>query len=128
MTKVIEQGQFVIEVRHVVDDMPDLSYLDGDYSDCTRKERIKYQERDKERLEAYNRGDWHMMGVTVDVRIKTPANWAKPHMVGHAALWGIESDSDAAYIEEVERDLIEEALQDAKLTYESLQKSVKGND
>jgi len=68
-----------------------------------------YAMHDYERMERYNRGDWHMMGIVVTI-LKGAFK-----EVGNASLWGIESDSSAAYVEEVENDLMEEAGAEAGL-------------
>lgn len=105
------------------DSDPDLSYL-GEYAstpeehhidrqergDCGRNEfrffnagcgDPDYIEQDYARAENYNRGEWSMIGVRavaeitingISQRIKSPG------------LWGVESDSDQEYLNEIGRE------------------------
>lgn len=80
------------------DDSPDLSWLDQ--SDKEMGEGFEAQSR--ERLAAYKRGDWHMIGIRAVATI-----WIKRegymtnYTIESPGLWGIESDSDAAYLQSV---------------------------
>ena len=83
-----------------------------------------YMMRDYERMEAFNRGDWHMMGIAVtvikgefDIKdiVVTGTLQIQGAEVGSASLWGIESDSDTSYVESVEDELIDEAAAEAGL-------------
>jgi hypothetical protein len=77
---------------------PDLSYLeqfdvndpDAELRRCARLDRL--------RLRAYQRGDWHCIGLAARARLSSPAGatW-----IDTGGLWGIESDSDPAYFEQV---------------------------
>lgn len=59
------------------------------------------------RREAFNRGDWRMVGCVVDV-VKTGSQLTISDQY-EFALWGIEDDSDASYFEEIEEDLLAQA-------------------
>jgi hypothetical protein len=140
--KVVEGG-YIIHAYKVVDEDPDLSHL-GEYAatpakvHIDRKERgdmgrnefryfnlgtgdADYIEEDYKRAEAYNRGEWCMMGVCVDIHVKTKTNWAVPPVVGRASVWGIESDSEPSYFDEVANDLVKEA----KIDLKNLRKAIK---
>lgn len=107
-----EQDGFTIIVDHVVDHDADLSYLLQDYDDVSEHERAQYKKQDTERMAAYHRGDWSMIGIAVTIRKQTAtSNWADGGLeVGRASLWSIESDSDPEYFDEVARDLTVEAF------------------
>lgn len=73
----------------------DLSYLE--YGDT------EYAEQDRERLESYG-VTWHMIGIQVKAKFVVPlqdGNFQVNHTLTSAGLWGIESDSDSSYFEEV---------------------------
>jgi hypothetical protein len=70
--------------------------------------------------EAWQADAWGYVGVVVEIRIKSEMNWAIPHKVGSASLWGIESDSGADYFAQVEAELIAEAEEDVRLTFNAL--------
>jgi hypothetical protein len=118
-----EEGNLVFHTFIGFDDDPDLSYLEQDYSkdkSISKREAKKYAEQDRKRLEAYNRGDWHMCYVGCEVFAKTKTNWAQPPMVARAYLHGIESDSEPSYFEQVAAELKHEALADLKSLKESI--------
>lgn len=108
-----ERNGLLYTVKRVLDETPDLSYLDPDATP-------EYAEENQARLDAYNRGDWCMVGVCVDIQIQTRKNWVDPPVVGRASLWGIESDSDDTDFAEVESDLIREAEEDVDCLREVL--------
>lgn len=115
-----EVGNLIIHVYTTYDEDPDLSYLEQDYDDCTPKEQAKYQKQDRERLEAYRRGDWCMLGVCCDISIKTKTNWVVPTVVGRSSIWGVESDSGENYLME----LAEDQIRGAKADLENLKKAL----
>lgn len=110
-TIVTEIPGRTIEITHVLDETADLDYLlEVEYTDCTEDERAKYQAADADRIKAYERGDWCMVGVCVDIRQQTVSNWADGGLViGRASIWGVESDSEPEHFAEVEQDCIDEA-------------------
>lgn len=76
----------------------------------TPEENRKYAEQDYNRMQAYNRGVWCFMGIRAEAEVMPNTHSdgnGKWHGVWHkitsGGLWGIESDSDAEYIAEVEQ-------------------------
>ena len=116
MKKVAHQIETV--VKWVVDEDPDLSWLQGqDYrckvgcdvkhEHCDEAQNAKQNAQDAERLEAYNRQAWWMEGCVVKAYLNGKE-------IGYAALWGIESDREADYTKEIESDLTVEAVESAQ--------------
>lgn len=81
----------------------------------TKEEREAYWQKsmrenalaDYKRMEALNNGDFNFLGVSATAEVWNP----KTHVVQtiHAGgLWGIESDSDAAYLKEIESEQLAE--------------------
>ena len=58
-----------------------------------------YVEQNYQRCEAYNRGDWHMIGIIAKAEIVTLGDICQTIRSG--GLWGVESDSGQAYLDEV---------------------------
>ena len=129
--RVFEKDGLTYTVRRVVDEDPDLSHL-GTFSDAYQdgaiehgNERLnvyryfipenpEYGQQDYERMLAFDHGKWCMVGITVDISIKTKTNWAVPPVVGRASVWGVESDSEESYFTELENEMIREAEADLK--------------
>jgi len=120
MTKTFEHNGFIITVTREPDEYGELDWLKQDYADCSPEEQAEYKAQDAARLEAYERGDWYLVRVGVEVQVKTATNWAVPPTVGRAYLHGIESDSEESYFLQTEAELLDEALTDARHTYEAL--------
>jgi hypothetical protein len=59
-----------------------------------------------EQLKAFNRGDWHLMGLYVRTEIYVPLGdkTAVAVTLTSPGLWGIESDADALYLDDVHAD------------------------
>lgn len=73
-------------------------------------EFMRYAMQDYKRIESLNRGDWCFIGIIAKV--------CKHNVeLGSASLWGIESNCDDNYKEEIENEMVEEALNEAKLFY-----------
>lgn len=118
-----------VKVRCEVDQDPDLSYL-GEYSRLAdsdnaidRRARgdmghgeLQYfnpamtgeetgnpdsPEQDYQRMEAHNRGAWCMVGVWAEAEFIVGGTVQR---IRSGGLWGIESDSDKSYFEEVARE------------------------
>jgi hypothetical protein len=107
-----------------LDDDPDLSYLEHEVDEEERRivnscaysnEDIKalgwdtvkgYVEEDRERLAAFNRGNWWMVGIRAEAEILTGGDrgYLLINRIKSGGLWGVESDSDEAYFREVEED------------------------
>jgi len=62
--------------------------------------------RDCERMEAFVRGDWCMVGGWAQAEVVTPSGVS--HTVRSGGLWGIESDSGDGYYEETAREQLED--------------------
>jgi hypothetical protein len=120
------RGALIIETYLSTDEHGRLDHLlDPDrYAGIDADERAKYESQDAERIDAYERGDWDLVGVCCDVRIVTDTRWAVPTIVGRASIWGVESDSDRSYFEELRRMMIADALHDARATYEALAQEI----
>lgn len=89
------------------DESPDLSYLEQDYADVRSPvTRNLYRKQDRERLAAYNRGDWHCVGVRVaaTVLLGRERGWKVEHTFRSPGVWGVESDAGAAYVRELAAD------------------------
>lgn len=55
-------------------------------------------QQDYNRLEAYNRGEWCMIGIWAEVRVYIAGVM---QIIRSGGLWGIESDSEESYSEQV---------------------------
>ncbi len=124
-----------IEVKRIVDENPDLSFLEttpeyhygidgSNWEHVSEEDRQKviaqygsigdtcmaYAMRDKERLDAYNRGVWEMIGIMAVATIHIPVHdgTAKIQTIDSGGLFGIESDSDDSYIQDIGREQIVE--------------------
>jgi hypothetical protein len=73
----------------------------------------KYVRQDYERMERMNRGDWYSMGISAEAEISIPTQPGNGILqrVSSGGLWGIESDSDRAYIVSVEAEQFTELKQ-----------------
>lgn len=114
-----QEGNLFIHCYTQPDECPDLSFLEQTYEDCTPEERRKYQKQDRERLKAYQNGEWYMMGVCCDISVTTKTNWAVPTVIGRSSIWGVESDS-GDYLMELAEEQIAEAKGDLANLKEAL--------
>lgn len=94
----------IVEVRLVLipDESPDLSYLTQDYEGCADAET--YRAQDAERLAAYEAGEWWSYGIRAraTLRFGTPqGGWIYGPTVETPGLWGIESDSETSFFDEI---------------------------
>lgn len=73
---------------------------------------INYTLEDLKRYDNFHKGRWHMMRCTVSVyaTIRVSQYHIQKVRLGSGSLWGIESDSDESYFNEVETDLRSGAL------------------
>jgi hypothetical protein len=124
-----------IEVKRIIDEYPDLSFLettpehhygtDGSNWTHVSEEDVQkiinqygsiwnaclvYAKKDKERLDAYNKGIWKMIGIKAVATIHIPidGNTVKIQNIDSGGLFGIESDSDDGYIQEIGMEQIAE--------------------
>jgi hypothetical protein len=65
------------------------------------KDYQKYGLQDFQRMEALNQGDWHYIGVVATAFISVES---VIQMIYSGGLWGIESDSEKDYLQQVEKD------------------------
>lgn len=98
--RMSDRRRAILEVttREQVDYDADLSYLEQDYNDVPADEAAKYREQDRERLEAYQRGEWWCVGI--DACAVVVVNHVR-QTITSGGLWGIESDSGEDYLREV---------------------------
>ena len=81
--------------QRLLDFDPDVSWLEQ----TDEQMGDGFEKHARERLDAYNRGEWGMVGVRVVATLTDERGFSK--VVESGGLWGIESDSDDAYFEEV---------------------------
>jgi len=58
----------------------------------------EYREQDQERLDAFNRGDWRMVGVRAEVEITIAGTVQTIRTPG---VWAVESDSGQSYFNDL---------------------------
>jgi len=87
-------------------------YFNGNvenYKDESPEDIRKYVRQDYERMEQLNRGDWAYVGIRIDAEILLPSGSARiVQEITSGGLWGIESDSDASYLKEIETEQLSE--------------------
>jgi hypothetical protein len=92
---------------------PSFNYVDKNGKATDTPENVrKCTRQDYERMERLNKGDWCYIGIRVEAEIGIAQNCAKNaksdsgvYIVQHIAsggLWGIESDSERSYLDEVQ--------------------------
>lgn len=59
-------------------------------------------DQDYKRMEAGMAGEWHLVGVRAEAEVTLAGNTVQ--ILTSGGLWGIESDSDASYFAEVEKE------------------------
>ena len=145
MPESIKRAKVIkIEIKRILDENPDLSFLettpeyhygtDGSNWAHVPEDDIQkvvkqygsiwnaciaYAKQDKERLDAYNRGDWKMIGIKAVATIHIPTNNNNVNVqnIYSKGLWGIESDSDDDYIKDIGREQIAEVKQYLRILY-----------
>ena len=121
-----EKDGFIYKIKHILDVDADLSYL-GEPSDKWQEGAIEhsdnpsiyhyfipadavYAKKAYERVLAYDRGDWSMIGVVVEIYLKE-----KNYPVARSGgIWGVENDSGEADLNEIEEEQIEDAEAELK--------------
>lgn len=90
-----------VKIEWLNDDDPDLSWLDQ--SDKEMGEGFEAQS--KERKESYGKS-WEMLGCVAKAEVSYPcgSNGDRRIETLTSGLWGIESDSDKAYLRTIEKD------------------------
>lgn len=81
------------------------------YQELSRESMIEalnahYREQDYKRMEAYNAGQWHMIGIIAKAEIISPAGIVQTLRSG--GLWSIESDSGKEYLDKVAKEQLSE--------------------
>jgi hypothetical protein len=76
------------------------------YKGCDPAEIRKYIRQDYERMMALENGDWCYIRIWASAEIEIPQSQGRYLLqeLRSPGLWGIESDSDKSYFEEVQRD------------------------
>jgi len=70
------------------DEYPDLTWLDT--------------ESDRERLDAFHEGAWHMIGIQATTDILIPLDgYCVSQTISSPGLWGVESDAGEAHFDKV---------------------------
>lgn len=91
-----------LRIMSAADESPDLSYLEDPhrYDGEKPSDRAKYIRQDKERLADYGR-TWWAIGIWAEADVLVEGVIQK---IQSGGLWGIESDSDKSYFQEVARE------------------------
>lgn len=79
-------------------------------------------EQDFQRMEALCRGEWSMIGIRAEVTIQVPTKQGGSILqtLRSPGLWGIESDSDKAHLDEVfsdQCDILAEVIEEWEVVY-----------
>jgi hypothetical protein len=81
------------------DDSPDVSYLE---QDCFNLASEGKENEGFDRIAAFKRGEWSMIGIRAKATIIIRrANYATHYELESPGLWGIESDSGEDYLKSV---------------------------
>lgn len=94
-----------VYIEKLTDLTPCLDHLEQFDPADAAPEVQRYAREDRERLEAYNRGEWWCIGLRATVELLHSsgpgATVGTVHRLSTGGLWGIESDSGEAYFREV---------------------------
>jgi hypothetical protein len=87
-------------------------YFNGNvenYKGETPEKIREYVLRDYERMERLQRGGWDYIGIRAEAEVLIPSNdHSIAQEITSGGLWGIESDSDASYLKEIEDEELSE--------------------
>lgn len=92
---------------------PNASWIPADVKDKRaywREAMEKNARQDYERMESLERGLWCYLGIRAEAELRVPCG-DDSSIIQHitsGGLWGIESDSDASYLTEVEQEQLSE--------------------
>jgi hypothetical protein len=122
-----------IRIKHITDPEPDLSHLetviedghivsscqytDDDIRTEGLEKVMEWAREDQARIVSYGT-EWHNIGIRAVADVRTSENgreWLINH-ISSGGLWGVESDSDESYFEEVAQDEVS-ALMDTLQEY-----------
>jgi hypothetical protein len=95
---MITTRELRISIDTPYDETPDVSWLDQTPKQLGSLEAAVANRR---RRQAYDRGDWHLIGVRLTAEIALPNETITLMSPG---LWGVESDSSADYVRDIARD------------------------
>jgi hypothetical protein len=100
-----------MEFRHFDTSRPDGVYIEWSREECpdTLKTPLDYlfqdpdyEEEDRARLEAFNAGEWSMIGIRAKASITIIRNGVGTiYTMTSAGLYGVESDSGEDYLNEI---------------------------
>ncbi len=127
-----EKDGFIYKIKHILDEYPDLDHL-GKFSDTWPEGAIEhsddprmaryfipantdYAQQDYERMLAYDRNEWCMLGVVAEIYFKDKGY----PLARSGGLWGVESDGREEYLKEIEEEQIEEAEAELRRVKEEL--------
>ncbi len=118
-----------IIIEHKIDEYPDLSYL-GSFSNKEGEYCIKHNgnsrsypyfnadnvddltqaQQNYDRMMMFENGNVYQIGIIAEAQIMLPIGNGSSiiQTITSGGLWGIESDSDKAYIKEIETEQLEE--------------------
>ena len=111
-TATITYTDLHFTIKREYDQDPDLSWLeqtDAEMGDG-------FEQASKERIDAYNNGDWCMVGVIVNAWGTGPDG--RVQGIAQESIWGIESDSGNDYFSTIESDLMLECRSFLRSRYE----------
>jgi hypothetical protein len=117
------QSEFAIE--HEPDNNRTYNWFNPQKGAVENKKQAK---RDYERLLAYDRGDWGMIGIKAEAHIACSLDgktW-KLDTITSGGLWGIETDADEKYHNEIEQEQLAELkdyLKEYGFTDEEIEKA-----
>lgn len=120
MTKEIES----ILCQQTFDDDGDISYLQQYDINSKNPDERQNAKQDKKRLEAYYNNEWHFVGVQAVAEIRIDGLL---QTISSSGLWGIESDSDDEYFDEVFEEE-KEQLKDVLLQLGFTEKQIAQNE
>ena len=100
-------------------------YFNPQKGACENKKQAK---RDYERIMAYDRGDWGMIGIMAEAEtaVSIGNNCWKLDKITSGGLWGIETDSDETYLTDIENEQLTELkdyLKEYGFTNEDIEKA-----
>jgi len=100
-----------IEIERPTDPAADLSALEDPdrYLGEAENDVLNYRAQDRDRIDAYNRGEWYFVGVVAKATVRLyfdshPDGTYQIVELPSAGIWGVESDSDPSYFAELESD------------------------
>jgi hypothetical protein len=127
---VVKPGCIIRSSRMFIEDLPDDEHLPekgreyrffhpSDSGETVGSDNYrKYALQNYDRMEQLNNGYFHYIGISAEAKVLTSydgKNWLI-NTLSSGGLWGIESDSDSEYINEVQSEQLSE-LKDVLIEY-----------